>query len=153
MPHRLRPKWVFAGVPAPIRREVQSVFPKQDLDKLLIVPTCQHADLDLVNTGEKVEGEKDRLLERVGAYSTCKQTITSVCRSSTAISVSGLLQPYDCTLLVQFMAWAKVVCDKLLEQGHWADYIDPCSGLPVSVHMCSRCRTPMQHGCAAPFMG
>lgn len=81
-------------VPAPIRREVQSVFPKQDLDKLLIVPTCQHADLDLVSTGEKVEGEKDRLLER-------------------------------------FMAWAKVVCDKLLEQGHWADYIDPCSGLPM----------------------
>lgn len=36
------------------------------------------------------------------------------------------------TAHVQFMAWAKAVCDKLIAQGHWADYIDPCSGLPVS---------------------
>lgn len=46
-------------------REVQSVFPDVDLSDLLIVPTCQQADYDLVRTGEKIEGEKDRLLERV----------------------------------------------------------------------------------------
>ncbi|KAG2448206.1 hypothetical protein HYH02_006791 [Chlamydomonas schloesseri] len=81
-------------VPPSIRREIQSVFPKSNLEQLLIVPTCQHATVDLVNTGERVEGEKDRLLER-------------------------------------FMAWAKVVCDQLSAAGHWADYIDPCSGLPM----------------------
>ncbi len=32
---------------------------------MLVVPTCQHATLDLVQRGEKVEEEKDRLLERV----------------------------------------------------------------------------------------
>jgi hypothetical protein len=32
---------------------------------MLIIPTCQHSDIDLVRTGEKVEDEKDRLLERV----------------------------------------------------------------------------------------
>lgn len=32
---------------------------------LLVIPTCQHAQLDLVQTGEKVEEEKDRLLENV----------------------------------------------------------------------------------------
>lgn len=46
-------------------REVQSVFPDVDLSGMLIVPTCQQADYDLVRTGEKVELEKDRLLERV----------------------------------------------------------------------------------------
>lgn len=32
----------------------------------------------------------------------------------------------------QFMGFAEVVVRWLREQGHWADYIDPCSGLPVS---------------------
>jgi hypothetical protein len=32
---------------------------------MLVIPTCQHATLDLVQRGEKVETEKDRLLERV----------------------------------------------------------------------------------------
>lgn len=43
---------------------------------------------------------------------------------------------------VQFMEWSRCVCDKLQEQGYWCDFIDPCSGLPVStqpqqVQLCS----------------
>jgi hypothetical protein len=41
------------------------VFPGVDLEKLLIVPTCQHAAMDLVQTGEPVDEEKDKLLEKV----------------------------------------------------------------------------------------
>ncbi|GIL74693.1 hypothetical protein Vretimale_2326 [Volvox reticuliferus] len=81
-------------VPPTMKREILTVFPQVNLDKLLIVPTCQHAAVDLVKTGENVENEKDRLLE-------------------------------------QFLAWAKTVCDQLTVDGHWSDYIDPCSGLPV----------------------
>jgi len=29
------------------------------------------------------------------------------------------------------MAFARHICDSLISQGHWADYIDPCSGLPM----------------------
>ncbi|PSC75053.1 Methylmalonic aciduria and homocystinuria type D mitochondrial [Micractinium conductrix] len=61
---------------------------------MLVIPTCQHAQVDLVQMGEKVETEKDRLLER-------------------------------------FVEFAKVVCERLAAAGHWADYIDPCSGLPM----------------------
>lgn len=32
---------------------------------MLVIPTCQQADVDLVQMGEKVDVEKDRLLERV----------------------------------------------------------------------------------------
>ena len=32
---------------------------------------------------------------------------------------------------MQFFVWAKKVTGSLESQGHWADYIDPCSGLPV----------------------
>lgn len=30
------------------------------------------------------------------------------------------------------MVLAKLLCDELILEGYWADYIDPCSGLPVS---------------------
>jgi hypothetical protein len=56
-----------AGLPPAITREVQSVFPDVDLANMLIVPTCQQADYDLVRTGEKIDTEKDRLLERVSS--------------------------------------------------------------------------------------
>jgi hypothetical protein len=49
-------------------REVQSVFPDVDLSGMLVVPTCQQADYDLVRTGEKIDNEKDRLLERVSSW-------------------------------------------------------------------------------------
>jgi Methylmalonic aciduria and homocystinuria type D protein len=37
-------------------------------------------------------------------------------------------------LLEAFVHWAQQVCDRLKQQGHWCDYIDPCSGLPVRSH-------------------
>ena len=61
---------------------------------MLVIPTCQHAGVDLVQRGVRVENEKDRLLER-------------------------------------FMEFAAEVCRRLAAAGHWADYIDPCSGLPM----------------------
>jgi hypothetical protein len=33
--------------------------------------------------------------------------------------------------LERFLAFAKAVSDKLVAGGHWADYIDPCSGLSM----------------------
>lgn len=35
-------------------------------------------------------------------------------------------------LCMQFVDFAKQVCELLISQGHWADYLDPASGLPVS---------------------
>lgn len=75
-------------------REVAAVFPGLDAAGLYIIPTCQRSDLDLVRTGEGIEQEKDRLLER-------------------------------------FCEFAKAACDILAAKGFWADYIDPCSGLPM----------------------
>ncbi|KAL0050072.1 hypothetical protein WJX82_003888 [Trebouxia sp. C0006] len=84
-------------------REVSMIFPGLTADGLLIVPTCQHSKMDLVQTGEVVEEEKDALLEK-------------------------------------FMEFAKGVCNKATDRGHWADYIDPCSGLPM-----------MHTDCTAPY--
>jgi hypothetical protein len=67
---------------------------------LLVVPTCQRSEVDLVTTGEKADDEKDRLLE-------------------------------------SFVEWAVAVCGRLSSAGYWCDYIDPCSGLPVSDRQCA----------------
>lgn len=140
---------------------------------MLIVPTCQQAALDLVKTGEKVDVEKDRLLERVRvAMAHCKGCICSVqytsthtmpliptgaCSWQTPLAAAANMWflftrrhcfPANCLQLLQahlpspphhslmsltqFMEWAKCVCNKLIAQGYWSDYIDPCSGLPVS---------------------
>eukprot|EP00199_Chlamydomonas_sp_CCMP681_P003017 CAMPEP_0119107446 /NCGR_PEP_ID=MMETSP1180-20130426/10186_1 /TAXON_ID=3052 ORGANISM="Chlamydomonas cf sp, Strain CCMP681" /NCGR_SAMPLE_ID=MMETSP1180 /ASSEMBLY_ACC=CAM_ASM_000741 /LENGTH=167 /DNA_ID=CAMNT_0007092933 /DNA_START=49 /DNA_END=552 /DNA_ORIENTATION=+ len=90
-------EWSVHACPSQIRREVGAVFPSlgsADMTHLLIVATCQHSAMDLVQMGDAVDVEKDLLLE-------------------------------------QFMAWAKPLCERLMAQGHWADYIDPCSGLPM----------------------
>ncbi len=55
-----------AACPRQLRREVHAVFPGlPHTDDLLIVPTRQQAQVDLVRTGETVEDEKDKLLEQV----------------------------------------------------------------------------------------
>ena len=41
-------------------------------------------------------------------------------------------------LLEVFMSFAKDVCTELRHLGHWADYIDPCSGLPMMTEDCNK---------------
>ena len=53
------------SVPKAHKDDIRAVFPQlkeEDLEHLLVVPTCQRAREDLVKVGEKVEEEKDRLL-------------------------------------------------------------------------------------------
>jgi len=75
-------------------RELQFIFPTEDISGVLAIPTMQCAQTELVRVGDDVEAEKDRLLER-------------------------------------FMSIAKVLCEEFMQAGHWSDYIDPCSGLPM----------------------
>lgn len=41
-------------------------------------------------------------------------------------------------LLNVFMDFGKEVCDRLRAMGYWADYIDPCSGLPMITRDCNK---------------
>lgn len=41
-------------------------------------------------------------------------------------------------LLEVFMTFARGVCEHLRGKGHWADYIDPCSGLPMMTEGCNK---------------
>lgn len=57
-----------ADMPKRVAQEVAHVFPDVELEGMLVVPTCQRSDVDLVQMGEAIETEKDRLLERVSAH-------------------------------------------------------------------------------------
>jgi len=76
-----------------VLREVQQIFPSKSLSEVRVVATCQRSAMELVNWGDDVATEKDRLLEA-------------------------------------FAAFAAEVCEALAAKGFWADFIDPCSGLP-----------------------
>lgn len=97
-------------LPRPLQREFNHVFDERNLSldgidessaEFLAIPTNQQAMEDLVGVGDKVEAEKDRLLN-------------------------------------VFMSFAKSFCQKICDKGYWADYIDPCSGLPMLTRNCNK---------------
>jgi hypothetical protein len=47
------------------------------------------------------------------------------------VNVGDAVEAEKDALLLRFFALARHACDALAAAGHWADYIDPCSGLPV----------------------
>ena len=69
--------------------------------EFLAIPTNQRAREDLVATGERIELEKDRLLN-------------------------------------VFMQFARNMCETIRVAGYWADFIDPCSGLPMLTLSCNK---------------
>lgn len=58
-------EYAICAAPKRVKDQVTALFPAVGAAAdLLVVPTCQKASLDLVKTGEEVDEEKDRLLER-----------------------------------------------------------------------------------------
>ncbi len=52
---------------------------------------------------------------------------------------------YHDTNNTQFADFAKPLCQELRARGHWADYIDPCSGLPVRLLLAFAMRVRTAH--------
>lgn len=52
-----------------------------------------------------------------------------------------MLTQQSCCFLIfvcQFLEFGEEVCSKIKAQGYWADYIDPCSGLPMLTKSCNK---------------
>ncbi len=41
-------------------------------------------------------------------------------------------------MTLQFIVFGKYLCEQLRARGYWADYIDPCSGLPMISLNCNK---------------
>eukprot|EP00897_Mesotaenium_endlicherianum_P004783 jgi/Mesen1/4332/ME000022S03624 len=59
--------------------------------------------------------------------------IVPTCQNSAVdlVKMGEVVEEEKDRLLEVFVEWAKSVCDKLQSRGFFADYIDPCSGLPM----------------------
>jgi len=53
-------------------------------------------------------------------------------------------------LLNVFMDFARPLCEKIRADGFWADYIDPCSGLPMLTLNCNK-YVPNKNSQQCPF--
>lgn len=64
--------------------------------------------------------------------------LVSLCRN---VLDDDSLANTNSIIIVQFMDFAKDFCQKIRREGYWADYIDPCSGLPMLTRGCNKvCR-------------
>jgi len=45
---------------------------------------------------------------------------------------------HHCARCAQFIEFARELCEKIRALGYWADYIDPCSGLPMMTLGCNK---------------
>ena len=54
------------------------------------------------------------------------------------VAVGDHIEEEKDRLLNVFMELARDICLKIRERGYWADYIDPCSGLPMLTLDCSK---------------
>lgn len=45
---------------------------------------------------------------------------------------------YSLSTKNQFIALGREICDRIRAKGYWADFIDPCSGLPMLTHDCNK---------------
>jgi hypothetical protein len=130
----------------PEKAELIQASGKGDQPSLVAVATAQRTSSDLAEWGDDAAKQKDDCLETVSPASWPNDAHCRLGMLMTSSSVSvvtlvllelrrclaQLQHPRPSTLVAQFAAWAAVVCSRLAEKGYWADFIDPCSGHPVS---------------------
>ena len=86
-------------------RAVLPALPTAAAARLLVVPVCQRARLDLLNVGADVAAEKDRCLLRFIAFARATRDV--------------------------LLARAATASDSEAGGSAWCDFVDPCSGLPA----------------------
>lgn len=119
--HRVLPRMVTDLTP---------VFPGTDISDVLIIPTFQECNCDLVAFGPEPDAEKDRLLENFveWAKSICKAIHELVL---CLLTLSWILISANCLFVSLNTDVYWELGPPIRSQGYWADLTDPCSGCPV----------------------
>ncbi len=104
------------------KNELNHIFPalNEKLEEILVIPTMQKTCIELVNWGDVADK---------GIHSLTIHTF---------ITYSFVYAPEKDNCLESFFVVAKLLCTELIALGHWADYIDPCSGLPMITPDCNK---------------
>eukprot|EP00527_Entomoneis_sp_CCMP2396_P002594 CAMPEP_0198141640 /NCGR_PEP_ID=MMETSP1443-20131203/4616_1 /TAXON_ID=186043 /ORGANISM="Entomoneis sp., Strain CCMP2396" /LENGTH=212 /DNA_ID=CAMNT_0043804447 /DNA_START=41 /DNA_END=679 /DNA_ORIENTATION=+ len=108
-------------LPRQLQREFQHVFDERNLNLESIVQ--QHTP------------EKEQLL---GGPLEFLVIPTNQRAREDLVAVGENIEHEKDRLLNVFMKFARTCCEQLREHGYWADFIDPCSGLPMLTLNCNK---------------
>ena len=123
------------------KAEAEAMFPGLDVSDLLVVPTCQVRVV--TKPPARIPENPPRARPLVRPPDTSRPTLADPaptparCFSHAQRTKMDLVQTGESVdtekdfCLERFMTFAKNVTDRLIAAGHWADYIDPCSGLSM----------------------
>lgn len=136
-------------------RELGAVFGEtlpEDLSNIIIIPTCQKANFDLLGLSQQVAEEKDRLLESFVSLgkalravfekpkiAEASEELVSIGTKSSAVQnappdqnqgASASLLDRN-TVKENSMALSPYDVINLPKVGYWLDFCDPASGLPM----------------------
>jgi hypothetical protein len=103
------------------KAEAQAMFPGLDVSDLLVVPTCQVRRFCRKHA-TNLENALHVLTPRTPTLPSPQRTKMDIVKTGEEVDEEKDF------CLERFLDFAKKVCDALIANGHWADYIDPCSG-------------------------
>ncbi|KAI7822328.1 hypothetical protein BC939DRAFT_503836 [Gamsiella multidivaricata] len=128
--------------PRRMTRDLGTVFPNKDLSNLLVVPTFQRCQYEMVAWDAEIAKEKDDRLDDIEMGNVTQgllqrgngpqRNLLEMSRPSDTSDVSlGLFIDHSffhCGL--QFIRWSTALHDRLEKLGYWSDMTDPASGFP-----------------------
>ena len=111
-------------------RKLASMSPAAPLQDVMTLPWPPSMEASVHACPRRHREEIDAVFPGLGyegllVIPTCQQA------SLDLVNVGVSVEKEKDELLERFFAFAKAFCACLQAEGHWADYIDPCSGLPM----------------------
>jgi hypothetical protein len=97
-------------LPRPLQREFQHVFHEKNLN---------------------IDSIQDPLAEFLAIP-------TNQCAKEDLVGIGDHIEEEKDRLLNVYMDFAQAICQRIRDAGYWADYIDPCSGLPMITPNCNK---------------
>ena len=120
------------------KAEAQAMFPGLDVSDLLVVPTCQVRRFCRKHA-TNLENALHVLTPRTPTLPSPQRTKMDIVKTGEEVDEEKDL------CLERFLDFAKKVCDALIANGHWADYIDPCSGTSFPLTTFRLCDCPYSY--------
>ena len=99
-------------LPKPLQREFHHVFPETNLPNIDSVRDAASAEFLAVPTNQRARHD--------------------------LVKTGEAVEREKDRLLNAFANFARAFCGRVCDDGYWADFIDPCSGLPMLTRNCNK---------------
>jgi len=131
-------------LPKPLIREFLHVFGEKYHEDLMMMDNNVIQQPPLLQSQHKDDDDEDMKIDddNTGEQQQNKELLaipTNQQAREDLVAVGEEIEYEKDRLLNVFLDFGKDLCEKLRNQyGYWADYIDPCSGLPMMTRDCNK---------------